>query len=302
MTKQQDGVALAEAKTPFMGDLLMGYVLLGMQPITVGALSPQHLSAMETVFLRFSWGAVVIVLLCAVRRRFLFTRQPLLLALRGVLGAVAVFLYFSAVAEVGPARATLLNYTYPLWANVVSFLLGARPKATFWMSLAVATLGVAILLWPAERHGDFWLEAGDIKGLLSAIVAGGSVLVVKKLRQTDDALTIVGAFTAGGLLISFPSVSLARTTQALFSPHLGWAAWGLGLTSFLGHLFFTRGYKGATVEQATVLSLLVPIVASALGILVLGEKLGLRFWIGAFLVVLALAYAARTSAQRESKT
>lgn len=277
----------------FWGDLILGYALLGLQPVTVRILSTERLSALDTVFLRFVFSAASIALICGVRRRFISTQQPLWFCARAVLGAAAVLLYFSSVAEVGAARATLLNYTYPFWANVFAVFLGARPSRRFWLGLLVASVGVVIVIWPGSGTSPGALSLGDVLGLLSAVLAGASVLVIKQLRKTDDALSIVGAFTIGGLLISSFGEARGDVMHTLLEPEFAWAAWGVGITSFLGHLFFTRGYRGATVPQATLLSLMVPVIAAGIGFAVLNEPLGARFWVGAGLVLASQIYVAR---------
>jgi len=278
---------------PFHKDLILGYVLLGLQPVFVRVLSIQRLTPMQTVWLRFVLVAVCILIWSIVERRWMATAQPIWFSVRGVLGAVAVYLYFCSVASVGAARATLLNYTYPFWANLFAVMLGARPPGRFWLGLLLAFVGIAVVVLPLDALHSLTLAQGDVFGLLSAVVAGAAVLVVKQLRKTDDAVSIVGAFTVGGLLISSWSHRPLDTLQVAFEPAFAWAALGVGLSSFLGHVYFTRGYRDASVQEATLLSLIVPLVAAVMGILILGEPLGGRFIAGAGLVFFALVFVAR---------
>ncbi len=288
------------AHPPFLLDLGIGYLLLGIQPIFVRSLA-RHVTSVQTVFLRFAFAAMCIFVLCVVRRRGIITRQPFWSAMRGIAGGIAVYFYFASVAEVGAARAALLNYTYPLWANLFAFLLGARPPRRFFFGLAVAFIGVVLVLSPARGDGLFAVRMGEAKGLLSAVFAGISVLIIKQLRQTDEASSIVAAFTVGGLLISSWGHEPTETLGTLIDPELAWFAWGVGATSFFGHVFFTRGYKGATVQQATLLSLSVPVIAASLGIVVLGEPAGPRFLSGAAIVFAALVYVASEGAAERRK-
>jgi len=286
-------VKVDSSRAPFHADLILGYVLLGLQPVFVRVLSVQHLTPMQTVWLRFVFVAVCIVAWAIARRRWVSTAQPLWYGVRGVLGAVAVYLYFGSVASVGAARATLLNYTYPFWANLFAVALGARPSARFWLGLLLAFVGVVVVVLPPHGLHGFSLAPGDILGLSSAVVSGAAVLVVKQLRKTDDAVSIVGSFTVSGLLISSFSHHPLTTLKAAIQPAVAWAAVGVGLSSFLGHVYFTRGYRGATVQEATLLSLIVPLVAALMGILVLGEPLEGRFILGAGMVFFSLVFVAR---------
>lgn len=283
----------AASPVRFYRDLIVGYGLLGLQPVFVRVLSMQHLTTMQTVWLRFVFVAVGIAAWSILRRRWLSTAQPFWYAARGVLGALAVYLYFCSVASVGAARATLLNYTYPFWANLIAVLLGARPSGRFWLGLLLAFVGVVVVVLPSGEGESFSLAPGDLLGLSSAVVSGAAVLVVKQLRKTDDAVSIVSAFTLCGLLLSSWSHPPLATLRAATQPAVGWAALGVGVSSFLGHVYFTRGYRGATVQEATLLSLIVPLVAAVVGIVFLGEPLGMRFILGAGLLLFSLVFVVR---------
>jgi drug/metabolite transporter (DMT)-like permease len=273
---------------PGLGNMLLGYFLLGLQPLPVALLSQSGVGAGETVFVRFALGLLFIGAICLFRRRWLTTSQPGMLLLRGVLGGFAVLLYFFSIQTSGAARGTLLNYTYPVWANLFSIFLGRRPSGAFWFGLGVALLGLWLLLVPAGGLGKKPFGVGEAAGLASAFISGAAVLTVKQLRKTDETLSILASFSACGLLLSLffidgSSLAQLRGAEPLL---LGIA---VGVIAFLGHLFFTRGYRGMNVEHATLLSLTVPVVASVVGLVFLDEKVSLRLALGGLLVLVSTA-------------
>lgn len=268
--------------------MLLGYFLLGLQPLPVALLSQRGVGAAETVFARFALGVLFIAAICLFRKRWLGTSQPGMLLLRGVLGGSAVLLYFFSIQTSGAARGTLLNYTYPVWANLFSIFLGRRPSGAFWVGLGIALLGLWLLLVPAGGLGNKPFGVGEAAGLASAFISGAAVLTVKQLRKTDETLTILASFSMCGLFMSlffFEGDSLARlkSTESLL---LGLV---VGIIAFLGHLFFTRGYRGMNVQHATLLSLTVPVVASVVGLAFLDEKVSLRLGLGGLLVLVSTA-------------
>lgn len=294
--------------------MLCGYVLLGLQPLPVRALAQQGVSAPWVVVGRFAFALVVILLLCVLRRRGLRTGNPRLLLWRGIFGAVAVLLYFTAVQLAGAGPATVLNYTYPLWANLIAVLaLGQRVPRSFWLLLAVALFGVWLIVGsgPAGTGGgasatqaEDALRAtwGRLAGLCSAVAAGAAVLCIKRLRDTDESLTIITSFSIVGLLLALPFGLLeawlpagvlgpARRVGEHWFPSLGPTSallfLAVGALAFGGHLFFTRGYKHTSVPVGTSLSLIVPVVAAGAGALLLGERLGVNFAAGTLLVLAA---------------
>src|SRR5690606_17167664 len=202
----------------------------------------------------------------------------------------------------GAARGTLLNYTYPLWANLFGALFGQRPSPKFWLCLLLSLGGLWLVVVPESGLGNFKIGLGELCGLGSAFFAGGAVLTIKQLRNTDESLTIIASFTVFGLLMSLPLLEASRA-RALTEPGALLLALLVGVLAFVGHLFFTRGYRGVNIPEATLLSLVVPIVASLAGIFLLGEEATFRFWSGAALIlgstiaVLWTPRKARVSAQ-----
>lgn len=271
---------------PGLGNMTLGYFLLGLQPLPVALLSQEGVGPAETVFARFFLGLVFIGAICVVRKRWLTTFQPGLLLLRGVLGGAAVLLYFISIQKSGAARGTLLNYTYPIWANLFSVFLGRRPSAAFWLGLAIALLGLWLLIVPAKGFGSAPFGVGEASGLMSAFLSGAAVLTVKELRKTDETLTIIASFSVCGLIMSL--FFLEKSSLGLFlNPEPCLLGISVGVVAFLGHVFFTRGYRGMTVQNATLLSLSVPVVAAFVGVAVLGERWTVRVGLGGFLILVS---------------
>jgi drug/metabolite transporter (DMT)-like permease len=214
------------------------------------------------------------------------THNRPLLVLRGVLGGAAVLLFFTAIQLAGAGVGTLLNYTYPIWANVLGVLfLRQRPVAGFWLLLAVALLGVYLVIDP--RFGV--PSAGELAGLCSAMLAGGAVLCIKKLRDTDDALVIIWSFSLIGLLFALPLVVHGEVTKTSVmpwgDPRAFWLLLGAGLGSFLGHVYFTGGYKHTSLQLGSILALTVPVIAVTSGWLILDEPLAPGFLLGGALIL-----------------
>ncbi len=276
--------------------MLVGYVLLGLQPLPVKALTPSGWSAPLVVSARFVFSLLGVLVICLARRRGLRTAQPGMLTVRGVLGGIAVLLYFTSVQLAGASIGTLLNYTYPLWANVFATLFTKhRPPRAFWLLLLCAFGGVWLIVSPSFSAGSELTEAqklGQLCGILSAVAAGGGVLSIKQLRETDEELTIITSFSVVGLVLAaplllFPSWFGLPSSAPLFGPTEAALAASVGALAFGGHYYFTSGYRGTSVPLATAMSLSVPVVAALAGGLLLGERLGARFFAGGSLVLAA---------------
>jgi len=181
----------------------------------------------------------------------------------------------------------VLNYTYPIWANVLAFWLGTRQPLGFWLFLLLSVLGVGLVANAPHNTSTNWL--GTLIGLGSAFVAGGAVLTIKKLRETEGELMIVLAFSIGGLLVSTPILLFVGPAGSAVHPADWTKALALlgvvGLSSFGGHLLFTRAYKLVSVGIGTLLSLIVPLISLVLGTVILEEDLSGRQALGAALIL-----------------
>ncbi len=279
--------------------MLLGFLLLGCMPVLVKLAPQRGLHAADVVLWRFLIGCFLVAITVALTRARLRTEQLGMLLLRGVLGAVAVQLYFASIQLAGAGLGTLLNYTYPVWANAIAALVGHRAPRGFWPLLGVAIAGVVLVVDPVFSS----VGLGEILGLASAVVAGGAVLTIKKLRETDGELAILLSFSALGALLALPTAlvtGFAGRADRLTSDGLAWLLLiGVGVLSYFGQLLFTRGYKDTSIELGTVLSLTVPVVASLTGFLFANETLSVGYFVGGGMILLACALLGRQSSRRE---
>lgn len=267
--------------------MLLGYILLGCVPVMVRALRDLGLHSTDIVTIRFALGFILTLALAFVGRTRLVSEQPGLLVLRGLLGAIAVQLYFASVQLSGAGVGTLLNYTYPVWANVLGSFFGHRPARATWLILLIATFGAFLVVDPVFSS----MSLGEAYGLLSALAAGGSIVCIKKLRQTDSELTVLAGFcgigSLAGIALSVGRLNLASTPLPTATARASALLLGVAVLSFLGHVLFTRGYKRTSIQVGSVLSFTVPVTAMLTGILLLGERPSLSVYAGATLILCA---------------
>ncbi len=265
--------------------MLAGYLLLSAIPVLVRLVGEHGWKAASTTAVRFGLGTLAVLLLVLFARQRLHTTRPLVLLLRGAFGGLSVLTYFFAVQRTGAGMGTLLNYTHSIWANLLGLMLFRQhPDRRFWPMLALAMAGLWLVIDPSFSH----LEVGKLYGLLSGILGGAAILCVKRLRQSDSALTIMASFSGVGLCFAL----LLLPLEGFGPPQVGdSAAWamlvGIATLSFGGQLLFTHGYRETSVALGSLLSLLVPTLATLSGWALLNEPLTLRYGLGATLVLTA---------------
>jgi drug/metabolite transporter (DMT)-like permease len=204
---------------------------------------------------------------------------------------VALFTYAAAFSL---AYVTLTTGTGALilFGAVQITMMGAALKAGErlgswqWLGLITAVAGLIYLVLPG-------LAAPDPLGALLMGVAG-MAWGIYSLR--GKGAVSPEAMTAGNFLRAAP-LSLVVSLVALASAH--WETAGILLaltsgvvTSGLGYILWYKALGGLTTTQASVVQLLVPVLAALGGVAFLAELLSLRLIIASGLVLGGVALAA----------
>ena len=223
----------------------------------------------------------------------------------GFVAAVSTALYqltfFAAVARTGVAIGTLVAIgSGPVLAGLISWaLLGERPTAVWWTSTGICIAGLALLGADGIGNAD-----GDLAGIALALCAGASfaayTVSAKRLmvRGAAPAESMATAF-GGGALLLLPVLAVAGVAWLGAPRGAGIALWlGLATVSF-AYVLFGRGLRVLPAGPVATLILAEPLVATILGVLVLGEPLGASSWLGAALVGLGLALEAIVASLRD---
>jgi DME family drug/metabolite transporter len=192
--------------------------------------------------------------------------------------------FFAAVRLTGVALGTLVAIgAAPVLAGLFGLLLGESPTSRWGVATALAVAGCALLLFPARDPG---LSAAGTALALGAAAAYAAFTVASRrvLLHTGSPNTVMAVLFSGGAVLLLPALS---------GKDLGWLPTGRGLAmvTWLGlvataaaYSLFARCLSRLPAATATTLDLAEPVTATALGFLVLGERLGLQAGAGAALV------------------
>ncbi|HYB71428.1 MAG TPA: EamA family transporter [Candidatus Bathyarchaeia archaeon] len=231
------------------------------------------------------------------RRAWPAARDLPLCAALGLAMAAYQVCYFRAVTLTGVAAAALLAIcSAPLLIAVLAALfLGERLATLVRVSLGMAVVGTALLVVGPRGLGEITGHFGF--GALLALGAGVSYAVY--------------AVAAKGLLARVEPVAVSALTFALAALFLAPALLaepgaadavrsGWPLLLYLGlvptavaYALFTTGLQRVPATVAGIVSLLEPLTATTLGLLVFGERLGPLGATGALLLLAALALLSR---------
>jgi drug/metabolite transporter, DME family len=282
--------------------MLIGLLLVALAAIswgTTGATMTLAAGDAGAGPLLVGWARLAVAAPCLLVIAALFRARPAVARGDGLaLGAASIAMaayqvcYFTAVTLTGVAVAALLAIcSAPLMiALLAALFLGERLTSAARLSLGMAVAGTALLVIGPRGPGE---AAGrSLLGALLALGAGLSYAVyavgTKRLLARAEPLPLAAVtFSLAALLLTpvLLAESSVRRPLAEVWPLLLYL--GVGPTA-LAYILFTAGLRRIPATTAGMVSLLEPLTATVLGVMVFGESLGPAGMAGAALLLAAL--------------
>ncbi|MEV6978622.1 EamA family transporter [Kitasatospora sp. NPDC093806] len=212
------------------------------------------------------------------------------------IGAFFALLFVAAYRLPGGVAATVGAVQPLIAAGLSAALLGDRLSLRTLLSGIAGVAGVSLLVLRANAQLD---ALGIVAALAGAVVMATGVVLSKRWTSPAPLLATTGwQLTAGGLLL----LPVALLVEGPPPSHLtGANLLGYGYLSLIGaavaYALWFRGIRALPPTSVTFLGLLSPVVATALGWLVLGQDLAPVQILGA-LIVLGSLVAAQTQRPR----
>lgn len=242
---------------------------------------------------------------------FAFSARSSIAALRDALarrwlliGAAGVFVYplafYSAMSEAGVAIGNVVALgSGPIFAAVLEWLWERHRLSARWVMCAgTAIVGIALLSTgritaPAESANvPFGIALGLLAGLAYALYTYSST---RALAVGHSGRAVMGGMFGVGAVLLAPLL-LVTGAPLLASMHTVAIASYLAIgPMFFAYLLFGFALRAIRSSVATTVTLIEPLVATLLAVLVVGEVLRWSGWAGLCLIVLGvtLLFSAR---------
>jgi drug/metabolite transporter (DMT)-like permease len=220
-------------------------------------------------------------------------------ALVGLLLPGANSILFVTEQKVPIGLTSLIIASVPLWVLLFRLAAGERPDRIATLGLLVGFAGIVVLVRPGGG-------SGPLGYLLLTVVAAiswalGSFLS-PRIPVPRDALVATGYETlVGGLVLT--AIGLATTSPSDLDPS-GWSSRSIfGLVylilvgSVVGYTAYAWLLANAPIGQVSTYAYVNPVVAIALGVIVLDETVTARIVAGAVLILIAVAIVVRRESE-----
>lgn len=223
-----------------------------------------------------------------------------------LIAVLAVFLFglnyiltYTAETHVSSGVAAVLFGVLPFFMfGIGHYLIGERTTKVTWMGALLAFAGVAIISLEADMHGSVWYALAAVAAAFSSAFAN---VYAKRHAHNDPLVTLPPSMLLAGIAVTtigfgaeHPDVHRAFSL-ASWGALLYLALAGSGIAFFL-NLWLLQRIQAWIVGMS---SLIIPVIAVAVGVAFAGEAFGPRDWIGAALVIAGVWLAlSRSSGER----
>lgn len=231
-------------------------------------------------------------------------REWLTMALVAMTGVTFNQLFFiGGLAHSSVAHAGLIVALGPVMVLVLSCLLRLEALTVLkFVGMLVSFGGVAVLTTGKVGHGNSGQLLGDMLLLAGSGVFAGYTILMKEIAGRYDAVTLNAlAYTIGVVgMIPFGAYSLVDVRWVSIPPH-AWLglAYAIVFGSVVPYLILAVAINELTASRVAAFSYIQPVIATGLGIWLLGEGLTLKIILGGMLILLGVYLTERERGEEQ---
>ena len=210
---------------------------------------------------------------------------------RTAMGTASMVLGFYAVSMLPLADATAIAFSQPLFSVVVAALIvGEKVRWRRWSATIIGFAGVLIMVRPGEGS----LQLGALVALANAAAVAVSILLVKRLSDSETPLMILTQFAIfSTILLTVPAILVWRWPDLW-----GWVlAFGIALSATVGQYFWVQAFKSGEMSAVAPFEYMRLPFAVFVGWLIWGEMPVIWTYVGASIVIGSALYIAHREHQ-----
>ena len=251
----------------------------------------------EKIFFRNLIGVAAAFVIVKRRNETLVGNNVKLLILRSTFGLLGIAAYFYALSQIKLSDTVILNKMSPFFVVIFAALfLKEKITKKQIIALITAAAGAVFVIRPGFDSNIF----PALIALLSSLFAGIAYTIVRELRKTDSAATVVFYFSLFSTLAVIPFMLRGNFVVPEGSEIL--ALLGVGVFATTAQLFMTNAYRHAEAGELSIYTYANIVFSSLLGMLFFQEIPDLMTVIGGVLIITAgyINYRSKTALKERS--
>ena len=224
------------------------------------------------------------------------TKQPKIQFLRISTNSVAMLCFFYGITSTPLAQLTTLGFTVPIFATILAVIfMGEKIRIRRTSALIIGFIGTIIVMRP-----DISIELGAMLIIFSSFLWSVCLIFIKKLTQTDSAITISLYFGIGMIpatfVMAFPVLEMIDIRQFMILVFIA-------VTGTLAQTIMNSALKKGDLALLLPFDFLRLIWSVLIGYALFAEEPHITLWIGGILIVGSTSYIAwRESSLKKSKS
>ena len=250
----------------------------------------------EIAFFRCALVVFVLAPLIFQQGKSIFiTKQPKIQFLRISTNSVAMLCFFYGITSTPLAQLTTLGFTVPIFATILAVIfMGEKIRIRRTSALIIGFIGTIIVMRP-----DISIELGAMLIIFSSFLWSVCLIFIKKLTQTDSAVTISLYFGIGMIpatfAMAFPVLEMIDMRQFMILVFIA-------ITGTLAQTIMNSALKKGELALLLPFDFLRLIWSVLIGYALFAEEPHITLWIGGVLIIGSTSYIAwRESSLKKSK-
>lgn len=256
--------------------MLFGMLVLTGMDVVVKVMVQADFHPVQVLFVR---GWIVLAIMFAVLPMFgglraLIPGRPFALVVRGIIGFLAPFSFFTALKTVPLADATVVFFAAPLLMTGLSPLVLKEKVGPYrWGAVVVGFIGVLIAVNPTATGLDPML----FMVFLALLAYSALALMGRWLGDSETTFRLVFYFNLGILVVS--SVFVAFVWKPISLEAFG-GLFAISVMALIGHVLLTKAFVMAPLSIVSPFEYSALLWAAILGYLVFGDVPASTVWVG----------------------
>ena len=249
----------------------------------------------------FSMGIGGVLLVLNAKNNLLSDRQkllskPSLLFIGSLCVAIYPLAFYSSMRLAGVAIGTVISIaSAPFFTVVMERLISNKRVTSRWVvSFIFGVVGVILLTLGKTQYLDINAQANSrILGVLLGLVAGLTYATYswtarQMIENGVNSKSAMASMFGLSAILLLPSLLLTGGNLFLDAKHISVALYLAIAPMFFGYLLFGQALRVIEASKATLITLLEPIVATILAIIIIGEIFSPIGWLGMSLMIVCL--------------
>jgi drug/metabolite transporter (DMT)-like permease len=241
-----------------------------------------NVSSYQTTFFRFAIGLGILGILSLFGIIQLKFNDKKNLFWRGIVGGIAVYLFYLAIIKLGVGKGSVYVYSYPIFATLFSMLILKEKVEPIKFVVIFISFAGLVLLSVGGKESLAGMGIYELIAIAGSVTTGLAVVFVKKLHDSDNSYAIFfSQCIVGFWLFLIPS----GATQAKGNLNELLLLVLVGIVATIGQLCMTEGYRYVNVATGSLLQSMVPVFNLLSGWLIFHEQFTTIEMTGAFVIV-----------------